>query len=76
MSGEWVLGSWTAVGVIWWVASLLLVLTARPRRVASHPPDPRKISVFKPLAALDDEEFAQIGGCLESFAAAITRSTA
>jgi ceramide glucosyltransferase len=71
MNGYWILGIWTGLGLTWWILSLILVVSAKPRRTADRPADPRRITIFKPLAPLAAEEFERIRACLESFAAAL-----
>jgi len=71
MNGYWILGIWTGLGLTWWILSLILVVSAKPRRTTDRPADPRRITIFKPLAPLAAEEFERIRVCLESFAAVL-----
>jgi ceramide glucosyltransferase len=66
----WFLGVWTALGVLWRLAGLLLVAAARTATGASAPRDDRPLTIFKPLPGpLDEAERRRLQECLESFAA-------
>ena len=70
MSWEWVLGVWTCIGIAWWVVAFVLVMSVRNRRHCAGKPDPRRITVFKPLPrSLGEEEFARFDKPIESFIA-------
>jgi ceramide glucosyltransferase len=70
MNAEWLLGIWTCIGIAWWVVALLLVIGAKNRRQEAGAPDPRRITVFKPLPrSLSDREFARFDEPIESFIA-------
>jgi hypothetical protein len=70
MSWEWILGIWTCIGIAWWVVAFVLVMSARNRRPGTGTPDPRRITVFKPLPRfLSEEEFARFDKPIETFIA-------
>jgi hypothetical protein len=70
MHWEWVLGIWTSIGVAWWVVAVVLVLGVKTRKQETGLPDPRRITVFKPLPrSIGDEEFARFDRSVESFIA-------
>jgi len=70
MSWEWILGIWTCIGIAWWVVAFVLVMGARGRRHGNGNPDPRRITVFKPLPRfLNEEEFARFDKPIETFIA-------
>lgn len=70
MSWEWILGIWTCIGIAWWVVAFVLVMSAGNRRPATGTPDPRRITVFKPLPRfLSEEEFARFDKPIETFIA-------
>jgi len=70
MSWEWILGIWTCIGIAWWVVAFVLVMSAGNRRPAIGTPDPRRITVFKPLPRfLSEEEFARFDKPIETFIA-------
>lgn len=61
---------WTGFGVIWWIASLVLVARRRAKPSTSAARDGRRISVFKPVAGpLGPKELEHLQHCLESFVA-------
>ncbi len=61
---------WTAFGLAWWAASLVLVALRRDRPSPERGADRRRISVFKPVAGpLARAELERLGHCLESFVA-------
>ncbi len=70
MSWEWILGIWTCIGIAWWVVAFVQVISARNQRYEAGNPDPRRITVFKPLPrSLSEEEFARFDKPIESFIA-------
>lgn len=70
MNWEWILGIWTCIGIAWWVVACVLAAGVRNRRHKSGRPDPRRITVFKPLPrSISDEEFARFDPSIESFIA-------
>ncbi len=76
MNWEWLLWGWTCIGIAWWVVALLLVISARDRRHETVKPDPRRLTVFKPLPGpLSDREFARFEGPIESFIADLDNNT-
>jgi len=72
MAWHWILTTWTALAAVWWILAYALAATARPRR---HPEpgdelDPRRLTIFKPLASpLGTAELEHLGRCLESYVA-------
>ena len=70
MNWEWLLWSWTCIGIAWWMVAFLLVISARNRKHETEEPDMRRLTVFKPLPGpLSDHEFARFDGPVESFIA-------
>jgi len=71
MSGIlWVLLLWTAAAISWWMIAILLVATAKASQPPSPQLDPRRISVFKPLAREpSDRELLSLSACIETFVA-------
>jgi hypothetical protein len=72
----WFLGFWTALGVLWRVAGLLLVAAARRSPEPPANGDERSLTIFKPLPGpLDEAERRRLQECLESFAADLDDSS-
>jgi ceramide glucosyltransferase len=70
MSGEWILGIWTCLGIAWWMIAFILVATVKARPAGAQSADPRGITVFKPLPlSRNHQELARFANCIESFVA-------
>jgi ceramide glucosyltransferase len=66
----WILGVWTALGVLWRIVGVLLVAAARRPPAVAAGRDERPLTIFKPLPGpLDETERHRLQECLESFAA-------
>ncbi len=70
LTWHWLLGAWTALGLLWRVAGLLLVAAAERRPAGDGPRDRRTLTVFKALPGpLEAGERNRLRRCLTSFVA-------